>query len=85
VLSCDETCGVVSSGGIPTPGQGCQYANSSQSSVTRSQQNFIVEVATVDSAGQPQTTYLYTGDRWQQSPDGVSGLCDPLCDIALVS
>ena len=55
-------------GALPTPGQGCQYANPSYTSVTRSQQNFIVQVPTSNG-----TLYVYTGDRWQQSPDGLKG------------
>ena len=57
-----------------TPGQGCEYGDPApaQVSVTRSQQNYVVAVKL--SSG--KTLYVYTGDRWQQSPDGLKGL-DP--------
>eukprot|EP01120_Amphizonella_sp_Union-15-10_P005527 TRINITY_DN1640_c0_g2_i1.p1 TRINITY_DN1640_c0_g2~~TRINITY_DN1640_c0_g2_i1.p1 ORF type:complete len:372 (-),score=59.67 TRINITY_DN1640_c0_g2_i1:190-1305(-) len=53
---------------LPTPGQGCQYQNPSTTSVTRSQQNFVIQVDTPNGI-----EYVYTGDRWQQSPDGLKG------------
>jgi beta-xylosidase len=56
-------------GAMPTPGQGCQFANASQTSVTRSQQNFVIQVPTAGN----NTLYIYTGDRWQQAPDGLKG------------
>lgn len=34
--------------------------------VTQAQQNFVVQVPLVDGS----TAYVWTGDRWQQSPDG---------------
>ncbi len=55
-------------GASPTPGQGCLYENTSFVSTTRSQQNFVVEVQT--STG---VLYVWTGDRWQQAPDGIKG------------
>ena len=52
----------------PTPGQGCLYNGSTDVSVTRSQQNFVVEV------GAPgNETFLWVGDRWSQAPDGLKG------------
>lgn len=56
-------------GADPTPGQGCLYNNSDQVSIVRSQQNFVVIVPS--STGELQ--YLWTGDRWQQAPDGIKG------------
>lgn len=56
-------------GAVPTPGQGCLYGGSTQVSVTRSQQNVVIQVPTTNNA----ILYLYTGDRWQQSPDGLKG------------
>ena len=53
---------------LPTPGQGCLYENTTFVSSTRSQQNFVITVPT--STGQE---YIWTGDRWQQAPDGVKG------------
>jgi hypothetical protein len=55
---------------FPQPGQGCIYNGAKAASVTRAQQNFIVEV--------PSTTggdmdYIWTGDRWMQAPDGIKG------------
>eukprot|EP00026_Physarum_polycephalum_P008599 Phypoly_transcript_08687.p1 GENE.Phypoly_transcript_08687~~Phypoly_transcript_08687.p1 ORF type:complete len:298 (+),score=31.46 Phypoly_transcript_08687:195-1088(+) len=32
--------------GIPTPNEGCQYANPNKTSIARAQQNFVIEVAT---------------------------------------
>lgn len=54
--------------GIPTPGQGCLYGNSNDFSVTKSQQNFVIEVNTPTGV-----EYIWTGDRWQQAPDGIKG------------
>ena len=51
----------------PTPGQGCSYRGRKASSVSQAQQNFIVEVETDDLGA----TYVWTGDRWMQSPDGT--------------
>jgi len=53
---------------LPTPGQGCLY-NSNEVSVTRSQQNFIVKVEVEGG----RIEYVWTGDRWQQAPDGIKG------------
>jgi hypothetical protein len=53
---------------LPTPGQGCLYENSTLVSSTRSQQNFVIEVVTTSG-----TAHVWTGDRWQQSPDGIKG------------
>jgi len=52
----------------PTPGQGCDYDGSGVA-VTRSQQSAIVTVP--DGSG--GSTFLYYGDRWGQSPDGLKG------------
>jgi len=54
--------------GDPTPGQGCLYPSSPDISVTRSQQNFVIEVNS-----DLGTEYVWTGDRWQQAPDGIKG------------
>lgn len=54
---------------IPTPGQGCLYNGSTDVSVTRSQQNFVIEVPTTSNG----IDYIWTGDRWQQAPDGIKG------------
>jgi hypothetical protein len=56
-------------GAVPTPGQGCLYNDPRAVSVTRSQQSAIVTVP--DGLG--GWTFLYYGDRWGQSPDGVKG------------
>jgi len=56
------------SDGVPTPNQGCQYANANMTSVARSQQNYVIQVATPKG-----TDYIWTGDRWQQAPDGIKG------------
>ena len=53
----------------PTPGEGCEYKNSSSTSATRAQQNGVVEVNTVSG----ETAFLWIGDRWQQSWDGTKG------------
>ena len=61
--------------GTPTPGQGCLYVGGRNVSVTRAQQNFVIEVPTACKEGEeaPCMTYVWTGDRWQQSPDGLKG------------
>ena len=51
----------------PTPGQGCQYVNASTTSALRSQQSDIFEVDLADGS----TAWIWAGDRWQQSPDGL--------------
>jgi hypothetical protein len=58
-------------GAMPTPGQGCLYdtINDQSVSVTQSQQSAIVTVED----GNGDQTYLYFGDRWGQSPDGIKG------------
>lgn len=53
----------------PTAGQGCLYTDPRAFSITRSQQSAIVTVP--DGLG--GMTYLYYGDRWGQSPDGIKG------------
>lgn len=50
---------------IPTPGQGCLYDGPSYTSVTRAQQNYVISL--------PSGDMIWTGDRWQQSPDGLKG------------
>lgn len=54
---------------LPTPNQGCQFHDNQTTSITRSQQNYIIKVT--NSSG--YTTYVWTGDRWQQAPDGIKG------------
>ena len=54
-------------GAAPTPGQGCQYLNASTTSALRSQQSDVFQV---DLAG-GGTAWIWAGDRWQQSPDGL--------------
>jgi len=60
---------VSNSSGSPTPSQGCQYHDPTTTSITRAQQNYIIQVDTASGGKQ----YVYTGDRWQQSPDGLKG------------
>ena len=55
-------------GGAPTPGQGCNYKGKPQRSSLRAQQNFVITVET----GEKQE-FIWTGDRWQQAPDGIKG------------
>ncbi|CAF1281689.1 unnamed protein product [Rotaria magnacalcarata] len=55
--------------GLPTPNQGCEFHNVNTTSIARSQQNYIIKVT--NSTG--YTTYVWTGDRWQQAPDGIKG------------
>jgi hypothetical protein len=50
-------------GGIPTPGQGCQYRDAGTTSITRSQQNYVIKVTNA----QGGTSYIWTGDRYQTS------------------
>lgn len=54
--------------GTPTPGQGCNYNSKTEHSSLRAQQNFVI---TVNAGGEEQ--FIWTGDRWQQSPDGLKG------------
>jgi hypothetical protein len=53
----------------PTPGQGCLYISPSLVSVTRSQQSAVLSIP--DGAG--GQNFIYVGDRWGQSPDGIKG------------
>jgi len=55
-------------GGSPTSGQGCNYKNKPEHSAVRAQQNFVI---TLNAGGKEQ--FIWTGDRWQQSPDGLKG------------
>jgi Leucine-rich repeat (LRR) protein len=51
----------------PTPGQGCLYGGSIYNvSTTHAQQNFVMQIRETDQ-------FLWTGDLWQQSPDGLKG------------
>merc|ERR1711918_202454 len=58
----------VSLSGSPTPGQGCNYRGRARSSSLRAQQNFVITVR-----GETDDQFIWTGDRWQQSPDGLKG------------
>lgn len=55
---------------FPQPGQGCIYNGAKSASVTRAQQNFVVEIK---SSSSNITDYVWTGDRWMQAPDGIKG------------
>ena len=57
--------------GSPTPGQGCLFNNSNDISTTHAQQNFVIEVTPSDEIS--ETQYIWTGDLWQQAPDGIKG------------
>ena len=59
----------VNVGGEPTPGQGCLYNSKDEFSVTQAQQNFVLRIPDTNDADQ----FVWTGDRWQQSPDGLKG------------
>ncbi|KAH3756615.1 glycosyl family 43 [Pelomyxa schiedti] len=63
-IACTES--TLDAGAFPTPGQGCQYADPESTSVTKSQQNYVFPVSTLTGV-----EYIWTGDRWQQSPDGL--------------
>ena len=68
----DEVLSTLRSAGLaaePTPGQGCLYGGGTAVSATRAQQNFVIAVP----AGDGESTFVWTGDRWQQSPDGLKG------------
>ncbi|KAL0483063.1 hypothetical protein AKO1_014963 [Acrasis kona] len=65
-LACVPTNGTIIGNGEPTPGHGCQYTNPKTTSTLRAQQNHIVEVDTPNGK-----EYIWTGDRWQQAPDGI--------------
>jgi len=64
--SANDVDGVI--GGTPTPGQGCNYKGRMQRSAVRAQQNFVIKVVTGG-----EDLFIWTGDRWQQSPDGLKG------------
>ena len=66
-------------GATPTPGQGCQSVNASTTSALRSQQSDIFAVDLADGS----TGWIWAGDRWQQSPDGLKGH-DPQLWVPLV-
>jgi hypothetical protein len=53
-------------GGSPTPGQGCLFGGSSEVAVTKSQASYLVQVPTPSG-----TVFVWAGDRWGQSPDGL--------------
>ena len=55
--------------GAPTPGQGCLYNGSDYVSTTKAQQNFVIEVPNASG----ESTFVWTGDLWQQAPDGIKG------------
>ena len=55
--------------GDDTTNQGCKYNGAELISATRAQQNFVIEVPTVGGG----STFVWTGDRWQQAPDGIKG------------
>ena len=57
-------------GGTPTPGQGCLYGGSSDVSTTHAQQNFVINYESLDGKIKER---IWTGDLWQQSPDGLKG------------
>ncbi len=56
-----DVCYDIPIGGIPTPGQGCQYHDQSTTSITRSQQNFVIKVTNTQGA----TSFIWTGDRYR--------------------
>ena len=56
---------------LPTPGQGCLYGGSRDVSTTRAQQNFVIRIPSAAAA--EEETLIWTGDRWQQAPDGIKG------------
>lgn len=56
-------------GASPTPGQGCLYGGSNEVSVTHAQQNTVIRVRGDDG----NETFVWTGDLWQQAPDGLKG------------
>eukprot|EP00656_Telonema_subtile_P004896 TRINITY_DN12233_c0_g1_i2.p1 TRINITY_DN12233_c0_g1~~TRINITY_DN12233_c0_g1_i2.p1 ORF type:complete len:432 (+),score=71.70 TRINITY_DN12233_c0_g1_i2:132-1427(+) len=59
--------GVSIFGGEPTAGQGCNYNGKPDKSTMRAQQNFVIAVKASDGSEQ----FVWTGDRWQQAPDGT--------------
>merc|ERR1712216_38507 len=66
--ACVPDKGTMAWGGTPTPGQGCNYGSKPLHSSLRAQQNFVI---TVNTGAKEQ--FIWTGDRWQQAPDGVKG------------
>ena len=74
----DEFLAAIGVGALPTPGQGCQYVDPKTTSALRAQQSFIAEVDTPTG-----TAFLWAGDRWQQSWDGLKGH-DPQTWVPLV-
>jgi hypothetical protein len=48
-------------GALPTPGQGCQYRDATTTSITRSQQNYVIKVTNA----QGSTMFIWTGDRYR--------------------
>ena len=72
VLPGDLACvaSAADSQGVPTPGQGCLYGGSTEVSATRAQQNFVL---TVPGGEGSDPAFVWTGDRWQQAPDGIKG------------
>ena len=40
-------------------------------SAARAQQNFVIRVPPSGDGG--EATFVWTGDRWQQAPDGIKG------------
>ena len=56
-------------GAIPTPGQGCLYDSPALFSITHAQQSAVVTVPD----GKGNYTYIYYGDMWGHSPDGIKG------------
>jgi hypothetical protein len=50
---------------VLSPGNGCNYQGAVAASVSRAQQNFVVQIETPTG-----TEYVWTGDRWMQSKDG---------------
>lgn len=65
----DDTTLGVDARAEPTPGHGCNYQGRSLTSSLHAQQNFVIDVPS-KSRGQQ---LIWTGDRWQQAPDGIKG------------
>lgn len=74
----DEFLAAIGVSALPTPGQGCQYVDPKTTSALRAQQSFIAEVDTPTGPA-----FLWAGDRWQQSWDGLKGH-DPQTWVPLV-
>eukprot|EP00040_Diaphanoeca_grandis_P042937 m.266442 g.266442 ORF g.266442 m.266442 type:complete len:436 (-) comp67484_c0_seq1:51-1358(-) len=49
-----------------SPGNGCNYKGAISASASRAQQNFVIPITTTNG----ETVFVWTGDRWMQSPDG---------------